>query len=138
MFKFLDVLILSYILQIILILQIPRKFWLIPEGQSSETDEDYIKLEEEYQPYQNAILEIQKLKLIRNPREKMNSLLMMHSLVKSSIVDFHKGKEETLAMDDELPLLILMIAKSNYQNLIADLNLIDDFVESDVITFEAE
>jgi hypothetical protein len=29
--------------------------------------------------------------------------MMMRSLIKASVVDFHKGKEEILSMDDELP-----------------------------------
>lgn len=29
--------------------------------------------------------------------------MMMRSLIKAQVVDFHKGKEEILSMDDELP-----------------------------------
>lgn len=68
----------------------------------------------------------------------MNSLLMMHSLMKSAVVDFHKGKEECISMDDELPLLILIIARSNYPDLLADINLIDDFIEYEAHQFESE
>ncbi len=68
----------------------------------------------------------------------MNTLLMMHSLIKSSIVDFHRGKEEILSMDDELPLFILVTAKSNYPHFIADLNMVGDFIKDDPNVFEPE
>ena len=56
---------------------------------------------------------------------------MMHSLLKSTIVDFHRGRDEALSMDDELPILILITAKAEYPNLIADINLIEDLIQSD-------
>ena len=41
-------------------------------------------------------------------------------------------------MDDELPLLIMLVAKSNYPDLINDLNIIEDFVEYESDSFESE
>ena len=31
---------------------------------------------------------------------------MTHSFMRSAVIDFHKGKEDVISMDDELPLII--------------------------------
>ena len=68
----------------------------------------------------------------------MNALLMMHSLMKSAVVDFNRGKEECLSMDDELPLIIILLAKSNYPDILVDINLIEDFMLYESHLYESE
>lgn len=56
---------------------------------------------------------------------------MMHSLMKSAVVDFHKGKEEMYSMDDELPIMIYILLRANLKNGFAEFNFIDDYVQFD-------
>jgi len=62
---------------------------------------------------------------------------MMHSLMRSSVVDFYKGKEEVSSMDEELPLTIFILLYSRVEDLVAELNFIDDYVSLDP-TLESE
>ena len=56
---------------------------------------------------------------------------MMMSALKSVIIDFHKSKCELESMDDELPLLIYVVVHSKMENILAELNLIQDFIDLD-------
>lgn len=62
---------------------------------------------------------------------------MMHSLMKSSVVEYHKGKEEIASMDEELPILIYVVLNCKVDNIAAELNFVDDYVQLDP-TLESE
>ena len=51
-------------------------------------------------PYFNPLNELNKISSLRNPRDKLNCLLMMMSSLKSEIVNFHSCKVELESMDD--------------------------------------
>lgn len=38
--------------------------------------------------------------------------MMMRSMMRAEVIDFHNGKEELLSMDDELPVVIYIILMS--------------------------
>jgi hypothetical protein len=84
-------------------------------------------------PYISAINELEKLEKLWNPRDKLKCLMMMQSLMRSSVVEFYRGREELSSMDDELPIVIFIVLKSKYSNLPADLNFIEHYIsfESD-------
>jgi hypothetical protein len=82
-------------------------------------------------PYRSAILEVQRMPSVKSPREKLSILLMTHSLMKSLVVDYHKGKEEIGSMDEELPLLIYIMLNANIDNLAAELHFVEDYVNVD-------
>jgi len=82
-------------------------------------------------PYIDAINEINKVPSLKAPREKLGALLMMHSLMKSAVVDFHKGKEEVCSMDEELPILIYILLQCKLENAAAEFNFVDDYVQFD-------
>lgn len=88
-------------------------------------------LNEKDYPYKDAYLEMDKLSKLRSPREKLGVLLMMHSLMRSCVVDFYKGKEEVSSMDEELPLLIYILLYCRVEDLVAELSFIDDYVNLD-------
>ena len=88
-------------------------------------------------PYDDPILELAKISKLKTPREKLNVLLMMHSLMKSIVVDFHKGKEELSSMDDELPIIIYIILYARIPNIEAEFAFIEDFINLDP-TLESE
>jgi Vacuolar sorting protein 9 (VPS9) domain len=56
---------------------------------------------------------------------------MTHSLMKSLVVDYHKGKEEIGSMDDELPLMIYIILNANIDHVGAELHFVEDYVNVD-------
>lgn len=89
------------------------------------------KLGEHELPYIDAINELRKISSLKSPKEKLGALLMMHSLMKSAVVDFHRGKEEVCSMDEELPILIYILSQANLKNGAAEFNLIDDYVQLD-------
>lgn len=62
---------------------------------------------------------------------------MMHSLMRSSVVEFYKGKREIVSMDEELPVMIYIMLYSGVKNIEAELALIDDYVNLDP-TLESE
>ena len=53
---------------------------------------------------------------------------MANSMMRTSVVDFHKGKVELNTMDDELPLTIYVLSQTKVENLMAELSLIDDYI----------
>ncbi len=53
---------------------------------------------------------------------------MANSMMRTSVVDFHKGKLELSTMDDELPLTIYVLSQTKVANLMAELSLIDDYI----------
>jgi len=112
-------------------LDIPNKFWLIPSDMLDEEENLTKPLEIHQFPYIDAINEINKISGLKAPREKLGALLMMHSLMKSAVVDFHKGKEEICSMDEELPILIYVLLNSKLENTAAEFNFIDDYVQFD-------
>ncbi len=82
-------------------------------------------------PYRDAFSELSKIPKLRNPREKLGILLMTHSLMRSCVVEFHKGKEEVASMDEELPLMIFILLNSKVEDMAAELNFINDYVNLD-------
>ena len=60
-------------------------------------------------PYNHAIRELEKISYCESPREKLKCIMMMKSMMKASVIDFHSAKEELASMDDELPIIIYII-----------------------------
>lgn len=88
-------------------------------------------------PYIDAINELNKISSLKSPREKLGALLMTHSLMKAAVVDYHKGREEVYSMDEELPILIYILLHSKLENMVAEFNFVDDYVQFDP-TLESE
>lgn len=118
-------------------LDVPLKFWLIHPDKLNEAKELKEPLQDHEIPYINAINEFSKIPKVRSPKEKLGVLLMMHSLMKSSVVEYHKGKLEIASMDEELPILIYVVLHCQIENIAAELNFIDDYVQLDP-TLESE
>jgi hypothetical protein len=117
-------------------LDINKKFWLIPAKLFNESGDITTKLDIPT-PYHDSIQELYKLPKLKTPREKLNVLLMMHSAMKSSVVDFHHGKEELQSMDDELPIIIYIVMNAKIPELEAELAYVEDFINLDP-TLESE
>lgn len=109
-------------------LESKRRYWLV------ESDED-VNLAS--RPYNEAIKELEKIKYCNSPREKLKCTMMMRSMMRAAVIDFHKGTEELASMDDELPIVIYIILYSNIPNIFAELSMIEDFISMDP-TIETE
>jgi len=117
-------------------LDVNKKFWLIDSENFNENGE--VKTPQDgAKPYQDAINELSKLVQLKSPREKLTVLLMMHSSMKSYVVNFYKGKEELHSMDDELPIIIYIIVHAQVPDLEAELAFVEDFINLDP-TLESE
>lgn len=79
-------------------------------------------------PYSEAINTFSQLAQEKSPHEKLNSLLSLVSSMKTSVVDYWKGKEELMAMDDELPILMYVLLRSEVQCPSAEMNLLKYYV----------
>ena len=79
-------------------------------------------------PYNGAINELNKLNFAQAPCEKLTLLLMANSMMKTSVVDFHKGKVELSTMDDELPITIYVMSQTKVDNIMAELSFVDDYI----------
>lgn len=56
---------------------------------------------------------------------------MMRSMMRASVIDFHKGKEELVSMDDELPVVIFIILQCKIPDIMAELYFLEDFINLD-------
>lgn len=82
-------------------------------------------------PYLKAVWEIDKLSKTCTPREKLSCFLMMHSHMKSAVVDFHHGNVEIESMDDQLPMIIFILVFTDAPNLISNIAFVEDFIRFD-------
>jgi len=90
-------------------LDLTKKFWLINnEEEFKSLDRAGKKI-----PYHLALFELDKINSVFSPREKLKSIMMMRSLMRAEVIDFYKGKEELVSMDDELPVNIYIVLMSN-------------------------
>ncbi len=109
----------------------PAKYWTIEKVYINEDGSLKPELDHKHIPYRSAIMELQRVPQAHSPREKLSILLMAHSLMRSLVVDFYKGKEEIYTMDDELPIIMFILLNSKIENLPSELHLVEDFVSLD-------
>ena len=55
---------------------------------------------------------------------------MMNSRMRSSVIKYHKGKQEIESMDDELPITIYIVAHCTSKHLISNLEYVESYVKS--------
>jgi hypothetical protein len=79
-------------------------------------------------PYQAAIDTMSGLSECYNPLEKLNCLFTCIASMKTAVVDYWRGKTELEAMDDLLPLQILIVACSGLETPAAEIRLLQDYV----------
>jgi len=81
-------------------------------------------------PYQSAISALSEISGLTTPLDKLNCLLKMAALLQTEILDYWKGKLELQSMDQELPLLIYVLSKTQVRGLTAELRFLLDYVGS--------
>lgn len=48
--------------------------------------------------------------------------MMMRSMMRAGVIDFHKGEEEFTRVEDELAIIIFIVLMSDIPNLFTELN----------------
>ena len=56
--------------------------------------------------------------------------MMMRAMMKSHVIDFHKGKEELRCMEDELPVVIYIVIMSDIMNVFSQFSFVEDFINA--------
>jgi len=87
-----------------------------------------LRLRGQSRPYQTAIDTLKGLSECFSPLEKLNCLFMCVESMKTAVVDYWRGKTELEAMDDQLPLQILIVACSGLETPAAEIRLLQDYI----------
>ena len=81
-------------------------------------------------PYKNVIENINKITLEKSLKNKFEILTQSSLEMRNYILEYTSGKNELESMDDELPIIIYISTQVKIENLIAELNMIDDYIKS--------
>lgn len=79
-------------------------------------------------PYIDAIRCIEKIQQFTSPREKLACISESFGCLKTTIVDYWKGKTELNTMDDVLPLTIYAVAMAELSHPASEFNIMDDYL----------
>ncbi|MEE4248370.1 MAG: hypothetical protein V2I33_23545 [Kangiellaceae bacterium] len=94
-------------------------------------------MEKNTSPYRNAITAFNSVSAYQSPIEKLNAWLNAISMMKTEVVDYWNGSEALETMDDELPIVIFIVAMSSVPNLAAELAFLFCYVGK-CVKFERE
>jgi Vacuolar sorting protein 9 (VPS9) domain len=78
-------------------------------------------------PYLSAIENLNSLDKHTSPIEKLNCILESATNMKTTVIDYWKGKEELETMDDQLPVIIFIVCKTNLDSLPAQIEFLIDY-----------
>ena len=80
-------------------------------------------------PFKITIELINKIEYEQVPKKKFETLTESALELRNSILDYTKGKSELESMDDELPLCMYLVTQIKVSNFLAELNLIQDYLQ---------
>lgn len=100
-----------------LLFQIKEKFRIKDEEKNNKL----------FFPYKPTIEAINKIEYEFNPREKFETLMKANLELKTTILDVTSGKCELDSMDDVLPLSIYVATQISLKNVVAEVNMIEDY-----------
>lgn len=86
------------------------------------------RLSEEKNPYYQPMRLLQELSKKVVPIEKLNVLHDVHIALRTSVLEYWKGKEELEGMDDILPLYIFIIIKADLKNFTSEILMLQDYI----------
>lgn len=117
----------------------PKKFWLLNNDFlfQSHSKRFFLTLENDDFPYIDAIRELEKLVTSKCLRDKFDCVVSSNTLMKMRVIDYYNGKEEIVAMDEELPILIFVVLHTKIPNLMSQISFVDDYL-SNFPDFEVE
>lgn len=78
--------------------------------------------------YKESISVLNTLENSRCPLDKLNCLLTVIGTMRSIVVEYWRGKEELMSMDDELPVLMFIVMRSSVKRPLAQVWFLRDYV----------
>ena len=79
------------------------------------------------QPYLSAIESLNGLDKHSSPIDKLNCILESTTNMKTTVIDYCKGREELETMDDQLPVIIFIVCKTGMDTLPAQIEFLIDY-----------
>lgn len=114
--------------EILRLLDVSRKFWLLPSDYLTEKDELKRPLTDSEMPYSQAIEEISKIDSTFSLRDKFTLMVSANTLMKTAVIEFYQGREELISMDDELPVVLWVLLKSRCEKPLTQICMVEDFI----------
>jgi len=78
--------------------------------------------------YENSIKAINKIKHLLYPHEKLAQIMQMYADMKTTVIDYSKGKSELITMDDQMPIFIYIMAMCTLSHPLTELNFLSDYL----------
>lgn len=99
----------------------------------SEEDEKHGKI-----GYDSSINTVNKIEKTIYPHEKLQYIMQVYAETRTSVIDFTKGKHELVAMDDQMPVFIYIMAMCNLSHPIAEMNFLFDYLRYQEKAYDTE
>ena len=81
-------------------------------------------------PYFNAIENLNNLDKHSSPIDKLNCILESATQMKTTVIDYWKGKEELETMDDQLPVIIFIVTRTSLDCLPTQIEFLLDYTRT--------
>ncbi|OMJ66371.1 hypothetical protein SteCoe_36791 [Stentor coeruleus] len=78
-------------------------------------------------PYFSAIESLNNLDKHSCPIDKLNCILESTTHMKTTVIDYWRGREELETMDDQLPVIIFIVCKTSLDNFPAQIEFLTDY-----------
>ena len=78
-------------------------------------------------PYLSAIESLNNLDKHTSPIDKLNCILESTTHMKTTVIDYWKGREELETMDDQLPVIIFIVCRTSLDSLPAQIEFLIDY-----------
>ncbi|MDR3549471.1 MAG: hypothetical protein P4M11_14600 [Candidatus Pacebacteria bacterium] len=88
--------------------------------------------------YESSIKCVNKLEKSNSPTEKLASIMQMYAEMRTNVIDFSKGKAELLAMDDQMPVYIYIMAMCSLTRPTAEFNFLFDYLKYQEKSYDTE
>eukprot|EP00826_Nyctotherus_ovalis_P066978 TRINITY_DN9968_c0_g1_i3.p1 TRINITY_DN9968_c0_g1~~TRINITY_DN9968_c0_g1_i3.p1 ORF type:complete len:249 (+),score=70.78 TRINITY_DN9968_c0_g1_i3:1027-1773(+) len=101
--------------------------------QLLEFKPEYIAVTEEEEEkgkvgYDSSIEAINKIELLLYPHEKLAQVMQMYADMKTTVIDYSKGKTELITMDDQMPVFIYIMAMCTLPHPFTEINFLNDYL----------
>lgn len=116
-----------------------EKFKEKRQSRSKMTDEELMALldiKEKFcikgiaNPYMMAIESLNNLEKHTSPVDKLNCILESTTHMKTTVIDYWKGKQELETMDDQLPVIIFIVFKVSIESFPAQIEFLIDYTRT--------
>jgi hypothetical protein len=81
-------------------------------------------------PYSTAIESLNNLEKHTSPIDKLNCILESTTHMKTTVIDYWKGKQELETMDDQLPVIIFIVCRVGIESFPAQIEFLLDYTRA--------